>query len=66
MQQVSERVENKELTDLRQQGFLDVSTHLFSCHDNHQLCGQLNQTASRVTLGWDNTLSQLPVDSNHF
>lgn len=37
--------------DSRQQGLLDVSTHLFSRHDDHQLGGQFNQTASWVALG---------------
>ncbi|KAF3854927.1 hypothetical protein F7725_022982, partial [Dissostichus mawsoni] len=34
----------------RDQSFLDVSPHLFTRHNDHQLRGQLNQTATRVTL----------------
>lgn len=37
--------------DSRQQCFLNVPPQLFSSHDDHQLCAQLNQTASGVTLG---------------
>lgn len=40
-----------ELVDSRQQGLLDVSTHLFPRHNDHQLGGQFNQTASWVALG---------------
>lgn len=43
--------------DSRQQCFLNVSPELFSCHNNHQLCGQLNQTTSRVTLGQQKVFS---------
>lgn len=34
----------------RDQSFLDVAPHLFTSHHYHQLGGQLNQTATRVTL----------------
>ncbi len=35
---------------LRQESLLDVPNHLFSSHDDKQLCGQLNQTAPGSTL----------------
>lgn len=50
-------VEDKESMDSRQQGFLNVPPELFSCHNDHQLCGELNQTASRVTLGQQEVFS---------
>ena len=37
----------------RDQSFLDVAPHLFTSHHYHQLGGQLNQTATRVTLKVD-------------
>lgn len=49
--------ESGEKLDSRQQGLLNVPPQLFSCHNNHQLRGQLNQTASRVTLGQQEVFS---------
>lgn len=50
-QKVKYWVKSTDLMDSRQKSFLNVPPQLFSSHHNHQLRGQLNQTASRVALG---------------
>lgn len=45
-----------KLMDSREQSLLNVPPHLFPSHDDHQLCGQLNQTATRITLGQGESL----------